>query len=90
MSVGIHKIHRDINEWFSISTPGGFIVRVEIDHLPEDLRKMVREALTADDDVEAVTFLSRLTGCRCTLHRMVQTTCEANTPRIPSPSMKGA
>lgn len=75
-------MNRDLAIHFSIVTPGGYIIRMDLDDAPKaaiDLFRAVEEPTTIQME-KAVAYISWLTGCRCTIHRSEQITCEARSP----------
>ena len=71
---------RDQEIYFSVHTPGGLMVRMDLDNAPQQLRDMFRKVELAESllSEQAVAFLSRLTGCPCTIHRNIQVSCGAS------------
>lgn len=69
-------VAQDEEVYASVITPGGLIVRMELDQIPDSGQRLL---LTDEDDLAAI-FLARVTGCRCTIHRAKQTTADPVTP----------
>lgn len=78
-------MNQGIEIHFSIITPGGLIIRQDLHQTPKPLQDIFRkvEVPTTMLLEEAVAYLSRLTGCICTVHRHEQITCEANYQLFP-------
>ena len=67
--------------WVDVITPKGLVVKVEWENLPKQVRDLFGhfDRLTQRQIEErAVACMSRLTGCRCTLQRSLQVTCDAD------------
>lgn len=73
-------MNRDQEIYFSVTTPGGLIVRIELDNAPQTVRDMFRKVEEPESIMseKVVAFLSRLTGCPCTVHRIIQVSCGAS------------
>jgi hypothetical protein len=75
-------VNRSVGIHFSIITPGGYIIRLDLEDAPKQTQDVFRavEEPTSIQLEKAVAFMSRMTGCRCTVHRSEQVTCDVSSP----------
>jgi len=73
---------RDQDIIFFVHTPGGLMVKITQENAPKELWDYFRNVQDTEAIISerAVAFLSRLTGCPCTIKRTIQVSCKASEP----------
>lgn len=66
-----------------IHTPGGLIVEYSEECWPDVFRSRMNDDST-ENLKNTVAYLSRLTGCRCSIESKTQITCDANDQTYPN------
>lgn len=65
---------RTVSTLCQVITPGGLIIKVARDEMPEHIRRILNDVtLSASDELAAQT-MARLTGCRVTIQTTTQAT----------------